>query len=60
MKAIVENQGQQLMVKEGDILFVNRYIDSKAGDVLNLDKVLYVLILMVISIQADQQQKLFV
>ena len=42
MKAIVETQGQQLMVKEGDILFVNRYIDSKAGDVLNLDKVLYV------------------
>ena len=42
MKAIVETQGQQLMVKEGDILFVNRYVDSKAGDVLNLDKVLYV------------------
>lgn len=42
MKAIIETQGQQLMVKEGDILFVNRYVDSKAGDVLNLDKVLFI------------------
>jgi large subunit ribosomal protein L21 len=42
MKAIIETQGQQLIVEEGDIVFVNRYIGSKAGDVINLDKVLFV------------------
>jgi large subunit ribosomal protein L21 len=42
MKAIVETQGQQLMIREGDILFVNRYAGSKAGDVINLKKVLFV------------------
>ncbi len=42
MKAIIETQGQQLMVNEGDILFVDRYVGSKAGDVINLDKVLFV------------------
>jgi large subunit ribosomal protein L21 len=42
MKAIIETQGQQLIVHEGDIVFVNRYVGSKAGDVINLDKVLLV------------------
>ncbi|MDR1435027.1 MAG: 50S ribosomal protein L21 [Puniceicoccales bacterium] len=42
MKAIIENQGQQLIVREGDILFVNRYVGSKSGDVINLDRVLFV------------------
>jgi large subunit ribosomal protein L21 len=42
MKAIIETQGQQLIVKEGDIVFINRYIGSKAGDVISLDKVLFV------------------
>jgi large subunit ribosomal protein L21 len=42
MKAIIETQGQQLIVHEGDIVFVNRYVGSKAGDVINLDKVLFV------------------
>lgn len=42
MKAIIETQGQQLIVHEGDILFVNRYAGSKAGDVINLDKVLFI------------------
>jgi large subunit ribosomal protein L21 len=40
MKAIIETQGQQLIVKEGDICMVNRYVGSKSGDVINLDKVL--------------------
>jgi large subunit ribosomal protein L21 len=42
MKAIIETQGQQLIVHEGDIIFVNRYVGSKAGDVINLDKVLFI------------------
>jgi large subunit ribosomal protein L21 len=42
MKAIIETQGQQLIVREGDILFVNRYVGSKAGDVINLSKVLFI------------------
>ncbi|MDR2200818.1 MAG: 50S ribosomal protein L21 [Puniceicoccales bacterium] len=42
MKAIIETQGQQLIVHEGDILFVNRYAGSQAGDIINLDKVLFV------------------
>jgi large subunit ribosomal protein L21 len=42
MKAIIETQGQQLIVHEGDIVFVSRYVGSKAGDVINLDKVLFV------------------
>ncbi|MDR1303155.1 MAG: 50S ribosomal protein L21 [Puniceicoccales bacterium] len=42
MKAIVETQGQQLMIREGDILFVGRYTGSKAGDVINLKKVLWI------------------
>jgi large subunit ribosomal protein L21 len=42
MKAIIETQGQQLIVREGDILFVNRYAGSQAGDVINLDKVLLI------------------
>jgi hypothetical protein len=42
MKAIVETQGQQLMIREGDILSVNRYVGLKAGDVINLKKVLFV------------------
>jgi large subunit ribosomal protein L21 len=42
MKAVIETQGQQLIVNEGDIIFVNRYIGSKAGDVINLDKVLFI------------------
>lgn len=42
MKAVIETQGQQLIVQEGDILFVDRYVGSKAGDVINLDKVLLI------------------
>jgi large subunit ribosomal protein L21 len=42
MKAIIETQGQQLIVHEGDIVFVSRYVGSKAGDVVNLDRVLLV------------------
>jgi large subunit ribosomal protein L21 len=42
MKAIIESQGQQLIVHEGDIVFVNRYVGTKSGDVINLDRVLFV------------------
>ena len=40
MKAIIETQGRQFTVQEGDILFVNRYVNSKADDVINIDNVL--------------------
>jgi len=42
MKATIETQGRQFIVKEGDVLFVNRYKDSQAGDTVTLDKVLCV------------------
>ncbi|UPA28616.1 MAG: 50S ribosomal protein L21 [Verrucomicrobiota bacterium] len=42
MKAIIETQGQQWIVHEGDVLCVDRYAGSKAGDVINLNKVLFV------------------
>jgi large subunit ribosomal protein L21 len=42
MKAIIESQGQQLIVREGDIVSVNRYAGTKSGDVINLDRVLFV------------------
>jgi large subunit ribosomal protein L21 len=40
MKAIIETQGKQLTVKVGDIVFVDRYVDSQAGDVVDIKKVL--------------------
>jgi len=42
MKATIETQGRQFIVQEGDVLSVNRYKDSQAGDTLTLDKVLCV------------------
>ncbi|MDR1457324.1 MAG: 50S ribosomal protein L21 [Puniceicoccales bacterium] len=32
MKAVIRTQGKQFSVQEGDILFVDRYVDSSAGD----------------------------
>jgi large subunit ribosomal protein L21 len=39
MKATIITQGRQFTVKEGDILKVNRYVDTKAGDTVTLDQV---------------------
>ncbi|MDR1891167.1 MAG: 50S ribosomal protein L21 [Puniceicoccales bacterium] len=32
MKAVIRTQGKQFAVQEGDILFVDRYVGSSAGD----------------------------
>lgn len=40
MKAIIKTQGRQFTVKEGDILKVNRYQDTKAGDTVDISEVL--------------------
>ncbi len=42
MKATIQTQGRQFTVKEGDILFVNRYPDTKDGDSLTINEVLSV------------------
>lgn len=40
MKATIKAQGRQFTVQEGDILFVNRFCDSKAGDSVTINDVL--------------------
>ena len=40
MKAIIQTSGRQLTVQVGDIFFVNRYPNTKAGDKVTLDQVL--------------------
>ncbi len=40
MKATIKTQGSQFTVKEGDILFVNRYCNSNAGDTITVSEVL--------------------
>jgi len=42
MKATIKTQGRQFTVQEGDILFVNRYVDSKEGDTVTINEVLMV------------------
>ena len=42
MKATIKIQGKQVTVSEGDILFVNRCVDSKAGDTVEIKDVLMV------------------
>lgn len=42
MKATIKIQGKQLTVKEGDILFVNRFADTNAGDTVEIKDVLMV------------------
>lgn len=42
MKAIIKTQGRQFTVKEGDVLIVNRFVDSKAGDTVEISDVLSV------------------
>lgn len=41
-KATIKVQGKQLTVSEGDIVFVNRFVGSKAGDVIDINEVLMV------------------
>lgn len=40
MKATIKVQGKQLTVAEGDIVFVNRFKGSNAGDVVEINEVL--------------------
>lgn len=40
MKATIKAQGRQFIVQEGDILFVNRFCDTKAGDTVTINDVL--------------------
>ena len=40
MKATIQTQGRQFTVKQGDILIVNLFPGTKAGDTVTLDKVL--------------------
>ena len=42
MKATIKIQGKQATVSEGDIIFVNRFVDSKAGDTVEIKDVLMV------------------
>jgi large subunit ribosomal protein L21 len=40
MKAVIYTQGKQFSVAEGDVLFVDRYVGSNAGDVIEIKDVL--------------------
>lgn len=40
MRAIIKTQGNQYTVKEGDVLFVNRYQNTQAGDSIIINEVL--------------------
>lgn len=42
MKATIKTQGNQYVVQEGDVLFVNRYQDTKSGDTITINEVLMV------------------
>lgn len=42
MKALIETQGRQFTVQEGDVLFVNRYQNTSSGDTVTIDRVLAV------------------
>ncbi|MDR3274182.1 MAG: 50S ribosomal protein L21 [Puniceicoccales bacterium] len=42
MKAVISTQGKQFSVTEGDVLFVDRYVGSNAGDVIEIKDVLVV------------------
>ncbi|MDR2981268.1 MAG: 50S ribosomal protein L21 [Puniceicoccales bacterium] len=42
MKATIITQGRQFTVKEGDILTVNLYPETKAGDTVSIDQVVFV------------------
>ena len=40
MKATIKSQGQQFTVTEGDVLFVNRYPNTEAGQIIEIKEVL--------------------
>lgn len=40
MKAVIQTQGRQFTVQEGDILKLNRYPNSEAGSILDISTVL--------------------
>ncbi len=40
MKAVISTQGKQFNISEGDILFVDRYIGSNAGDIISIKDIL--------------------
>jgi len=42
MKATIKIQGKQLTVTEGEIFFVNRFVNSNAGDTIAIKDVLMV------------------
>ena len=42
MKATIQTQGSQFTVERGDKLFVNRFTETKEGDVVDIDKVLMI------------------
>ncbi len=42
MKATIQTQGRQFTVREGDVLEVNRFRDSKPGDNLTIKEVMMV------------------
>ncbi|KAF0095453.1 MAG: large subunit ribosomal protein L21 [Puniceicoccaceae bacterium 5H] len=42
MKATIKTQGRQFTVNEGDVLFVNRYPETNAGDTVTINDVLTV------------------
>lgn len=42
MKATIKTQGRQFTVNEGDILFVNRFSDTQAGDMVTIHDVLMI------------------
>lgn len=40
MKATIQTQGSQFTVEKGDKLFVNRFVDTNEGDLVDIDQVL--------------------
>jgi large subunit ribosomal protein L21 len=42
MKATIKTQGRQFIVTEGDILIVNRFPNTQAGDAVEIGDVLHV------------------
>jgi len=42
MKATIKTQGRQFIVQEGDILKVNRYPNTSAGDTVDISDVLHI------------------
>jgi len=40
MKATIKTQGRQFTVQEGDVLYVNRFRESSAGDTITIGDVL--------------------